>query len=102
MPSKFIQARIIEEQTGRCGYCNGSLVDVQIHWDHFIPLSWAQSNAEDNWVAACEPCNLAKADRLMTSEADLTDFCLKMVKLHGSIADGWPDGSTTAFRHLLG
>ena len=101
MPGSFTQKRIIEEQTGRCGYCNGSLVDVVIQWDHFVPFAYTNTNDEDNWVASCRECNQAKGSRLLASEADLTDFCLAMLKSHGSIGDGWPDGSTTAFRHIL-
>ena len=47
------------------------------------------------------PCNAKKKDYVFTSETALEAFCLSMVKSHGSLADGWPDGSTTAFRHLL-
>lgn len=100
-PSPRIQARLIEEQTGRCGYCNSSLVDQAIEWDHFEPFAYSNTNSIDNWVAACMPCNAKKKDYVFTSETALEAFCLSMVKSHGSLADGWPDGSTTAFRHLL-
>ena len=102
IPTLGIQADIINKQTGRCGYCNASLVDQIIQWDHYIPFAYLHSNPDDNWVAACLPCNQYKQDLHLASEADLTAFCLKMLKLHGSLGEGWPDGSTTAFRHLLG
>ena len=101
-PSLPIQAQLIESQTGRCAYCNSSLVDRDIVWDHFKPFNYSYTNSQDNWVAACVKCNANKSDLILGSEGALEAFCLSMVKSHGSLADGWPDGSTTAFRHLLG
>jgi hypothetical protein len=91
--SREVRAKIITEQMGRCAYCNASLAGEPIEWDHFIPHAWQASNANENYVAACRPCNQAKKARYMASEADLTAFCLEMVKSHGSFADGWPDGA---------
>ena len=81
------------KQMGRCAYCNASLVGEPIEWDHFIPHVWSQTNRNDNYVAACRPCNQAKKARYLASEADLTAFCLEMVKSHGSFSDGWPEGA---------
>lgn len=91
--SKAIRAKILIEQTGRCAYCNASLADQPIEWDHFIPHVWLQANPNENYVAACKPCNQAKKARYFASEADLTAFCLEMVKSHGSWGDGWPEGA---------
>lgn len=102
IPSLMIQSQLIETQTGRCGYCNSSLVDQVIEWDHFEPFSYSNDNSRENWVASCQPCNRRKKDHVFRSERALEAFCLSMVKAHGSLGDGWPDGSTTAFRHLLG
>ena len=100
-PSPTIQARLIQEQTGRCAYCNASLVDLKIEWDHFEPFAFTNDNSQDNWVASCQKCNRKKKDHVFRSERALEAFCLSMVKAHGSFADGWPDGSTTAFKDLL-
>ena len=100
-PPLAIQSQLIENQTGRCGYCNASLVDQEIVWDHFEPFAYSYTNSKDNWVAACVKCNANKSDLILDSEGALEAFCLSMVKSHGSLADGWPDGSTTAFRHIL-
>jgi hypothetical protein len=103
LPSKAIQERIIIEQTGRCAYCNASLGEQPIHWDHFIPYVYLQNNPNDNWVAACKPCNQSKKARIFSSEADLGAFCLEMVSRHGSLADGWPEGPYFAnLRHSYG
>ena len=99
-PNLALQRRIIIEQTGRCGYCNSALDEKQIHFDHFIPHAYSQTNSDQNWVAACPDCNLAKSDRHLALEADLTAFCLEMVKLHGSFGDGWPEWPSFAnLRH---
>jgi hypothetical protein len=100
-PSPAIQAKLIQEQTGRCGYCNSSLADQDIVWDHFEPFAYSYTNSRDNWVAACAKCNGKKNDLIFDSEGALEAFCLSVIKSHGSLAEGWPDGSTTAFRHLL-
>ena len=98
--SRKLKDAILIAQTGRCAYCNAGLDEQQIQWDHFIPFAYVQANYDDNWVAACAPCNNYKGSRHLTSEAYLTAFCLEMVKLHGSYGDGWPEGPSFAnLRH---
>lgn len=101
IPLKAQKARAIEEQTGRCAYCNSSLVDLDIVWDHFIPHSYTLTNHDSNWVAACKTCNAHKYNHVFNSVGDLEAFCLSMVKSHGSRGEGWPDGSTTAFKEYI-
>ena len=54
-------------QQGRCFYCYRSLRTpegtVAAHRDHFIPLAHGGSNAIENIVLACGPCNIRKNDR---------------------------------------
>ncbi len=64
------QRQILEDQEGRCFYCErepgswiwfrGKMRRVQTHWDHLMPYSFAQNNATQNFVAACAWCNLWK------------------------------------------
>ena len=96
-PSKSNAYKILTEQDCRCAYCNVSLNEVELEWDHFVPYAWRRSNAADNFVAACRLCNRLKSDRYFASEADLSDFCLEMVKLHGSWGEGLPEGITADF-----
>lgn len=96
-PNKAIMYKLLVEQDCRCAYCNVSLDEVEIEWDHFLPYGWIRSNPADNWVAACRACNRAKSDRYFASEADLSDFCLEMVSQHGSWGDGVPEGVSAAF-----
>lgn len=93
-----VKRRLIIEQTGRCIYCNCSLVDAAIEYDHFLPFSYSGSNNENNWVASCRKCNRLKSSRVFRSEADISQFCLEMIRAHGSLGDGWPDGASTAFK----
>lgn len=46
---------------GRCVYCGGSAATI----DHVVPRSRGGSHTWDNVVAACRPCNVGKADRLL-------------------------------------
>ncbi len=47
---------------GRCAYCGGSATSI----DHVVPRSRGGPHTWDNVVAACRPCNVHKADRLLT------------------------------------
>jgi len=99
-PPLKIQHQVIIEQMGRCAYCNSALDEHSVNWDHFIPFSYLESNPIDNWVAACKPCNSYKGNRVFSTEGDLSDFCLAMVKKHGSWGEGWPEGPSWAdLRH---
>lgn len=96
-PKKSIMYRLLVEQNCRCAYCNIGLDEVKVEWDHFVPYAWSNSDPDENYVAACRACNQAKKARYFASEADLSDFCLEMVKLHGSWGDGLPEGITADF-----
>ncbi len=96
-PSKSVQYQILLNQDCRCAYCNIGLDEVQIEWDHFVPHAWRGVNRDDNYVAACKACNQAKKARYFASEADLSDFCIEMVKSHGSWGEGLPEGITARF-----
>lgn len=96
-PSRIKRALIIE-QTGRCFYCNISLVGIGIEYDHIIPFSYLGFNPADNWVACCLECNRLKSNRILRSEADLAGFCVEMISRHGSIGEGWPEGASKAFK----
>jgi hypothetical protein len=96
-PSKSVMYRILVDQDCRCAYCNIGLDEVQVEWDHFVPHAWKAVNNDANYVAACRSCNQLKKARYLASEADLTAFCLEMVKLHGSWGEGLPEGITADF-----
>lgn len=54
---------ILRSQKGLCWWC-GKKVGDKYHVDHRIPLSRGGSNAPENLVISCPPCNLSKNDKL--------------------------------------
>jgi hypothetical protein len=55
---------IFERSQGRCHYCGEDLtLDGKWHVEHMMPRALGGADASVNLVAACAPCNLAKADR---------------------------------------
>lgn len=69
-PTKDYQAAQLARQVDRCFYCFrtfGSYVlwhkkqrQLVIHWDHWVPFIYLQTNPEENFVAACQICNQIK------------------------------------------
>ena len=89
-----LMSKILLLQEGRCGYCNSSLWNEQIEWDHFVPWIYTgNSGGEDNWVASCVSCNRRKSSRVFRNETDVAKFCAEMVSLHGSFGEGFEEGA---------
>lgn len=89
-----MQSLILIRQEGRCGYCNISLFNEQVKYDHFIPWSYLDSSGgKDNWVATCGRCNLKKSSKIFRNEEDMMMFCNDMIISHGSFAEGWEEGT---------
>ena len=93
-PNPTVQARILIEQEGRCSYCNASLLDQPVHWDHIVPFSWTGLNSQNNFAAACVNCNKKKWNIIFRHEDDVFNFSKQMICLHGSFGEGWPENST--------
>ena len=49
-------------QRGKCWHC-GIELNENYHADHLIPLAQGGSNAPNNIVCSCAPCNLSKHDK---------------------------------------
>lgn len=70
-PPKWMRDAQLEEQGGRCLYCekvigshiwrNGKRIKLRLHWDHLVPYSLTQNNNAVNFVAACHICNGIKS-----------------------------------------
>lgn len=83
-PKKGAQSRILNRQKNRCVYCDrrfgeqvryyGEYKVVQLHWDHFIPYSYTQSCRDENFVAACNFCNLWKSNKIFKTIDDARDY----------------------------
>lgn len=54
---------IYGEQDGLCSYCFAEL-DATCEADHFIPIARGGSNAPENIVLACMPCNRSKGAKM--------------------------------------
>lgn len=54
-----MRARVLKKEPN-CLYC-GEKAETA---DHFIPLARGGEDTEANLVGACQPCNLAKGDRM--------------------------------------
>lgn len=60
-----IRAHILERDGWQCHYCRRPFGDAsEVTLDHYVPWSLWRMSKPRNLVAACEPCNLAKADSL--------------------------------------
>lgn len=83
-PPKHIQDKILEAQDNQCFYChrpfgsyyirNGKAKMLQIHWDHQVPYAYTGSNADSNFVAACNVCNGIKSDLHFENLDDLREY----------------------------
>ena len=77
LPTRSARNEKLKRQENRCFYCdrlfgnhifkNGKLHRLRVHWDHTVPFSYSQDNRADNFVAACNVCNLLKHDKLFTT-----------------------------------
>ncbi len=73
-PSIKIQKELIRRQRNKCFYCdkeigtyyvrNNVVRKTTVHYDHFLPFSYLQDNPYDNWVMACNICNLIKSSKV--------------------------------------
>ena len=61
--------RRLLEANPSCTYCGCKLTWESATVDHLVPRSKGGTDAMDNLVLACQPCNLRKADRLLAEGA---------------------------------
>jgi 5-methylcytosine-specific restriction protein A len=52
---------LLKNQKGKCGYCGKQMSSPTV--DHKIPVSRGGTDALDNLIAACKPCNSRKRDK---------------------------------------
>lgn len=50
-----------------CQYCGAHPPQVLLHVDHIVPVAEGGGNETENLVTACEPCNLGKGARQLSS-----------------------------------
>jgi hypothetical protein len=56
----IVRSIIFERDGYACAYCGS---DKRLEGDHILPLSRGGSNAFENLITACKPCNLAKGSK---------------------------------------
>lgn len=60
------QARFLRVMQGNmCAYCEHPLELTKPHLDHVVPISRGGSNAIENLLWACAPCNLSKGAKTL-------------------------------------
>ena len=60
---KFSRVNILARDRNRCQFCGERLPSSELTYDHVIPRSQGGKTEWGNIVAACVPCNKAKANR---------------------------------------
>lgn len=91
--------RILQRDGFRCQYCGAAAPDVELHVDHFVPLSAGGGNETSNLVTACRTCNAGKGVRLLGGADSYTEsrgFRLLVLALRlgipaGEIMEGWEE-----------
>lgn len=59
--SKRLRFEILRRDKHTCRYCGAKPPQAHLRVDHVIPVALGGSDAPDNLVTACEPCNTGKA-----------------------------------------
>lgn len=81
MVKSKVRMEVYSTHAGLCFYCNTYLFYQRMTIDHMVPLIRGGTNARDNLVCACGPCNTAKGDRMPTvQELDRALFLRKQYR----------------------
>lgn len=65
--SKKTRFEVFKRDRFACQYCGATPPSAILHVDHITALANGGGNDPDNLVTACEPCNLGKGARSLTS-----------------------------------
>jgi 5-methylcytosine-specific restriction endonuclease McrA len=67
MPTRvaFTRFNVFLRDRFHCQYCGGSFAAKELTFEHVLPRSLGGKTAWDNIVAACDPCNVAKDNKLL-------------------------------------
>lgn len=61
--SKKTRFEVFKRDAFTCQYCGAHPPGVLLHVDHILAVAAGGTNAVDNLLTACEPCNLGKGAR---------------------------------------
>jgi len=65
---KRVRFHVLRRCNFSCFYCGLQAPTVGLHIDHVVPRAMGGTDDPWNLVAACQPCNLGKADGAPTQE----------------------------------
>lgn len=99
-PGVATRKAILRAQGDKCFYCTrsfgslimmrGALRKLKCHWDHLDPFVRSMNNRSDNWVAACNFCNLWKADKIFRSIEEIQIYVSEKWKEKTTVSPGLP------------
>ena len=83
-PSPIIREQILDQQGFKCYWCYrefdtiylryNSISTLSINWDHVIPYAYSNSNADENFVAACSVCNSFKSSKIFDNDEQCKNY----------------------------
>ncbi len=85
-----VTIRMAQTQGWLCFYCATTMTHATATKDHIVPKSKGGSHDQSNLVAACLPCNAAKADL----DAEL----FIILRLQSIDSGWWPPGAPVPYR----
>jgi hypothetical protein len=71
---------ILHRDGFRCRYCGASAPDVELHVDHYYPVSLGGWSENDNYVTACADCNLGKSSSKILPGPDDVEFAKTLAR----------------------
>lgn len=88
-----IKREIKNAQNNKCFYCGHEIGSIyfykgkhnltKIHWDHFIPVIYSRNNQKENYVMACNICNLIKGTKIFDDVAAARKYIEHKIKTKG-------------------
>ncbi|MGY0062778.1 HNH endonuclease [Streptomyces sp. LZ34] len=87
--SKRLRYEILRRDSHTCRYCGATAPDVPLRIDHVTPVALGGTDAPDNLVTSCEPCNSGKSSATVDSAvvANVSDDALRWAAAMTQAAD---------------
>jgi hypothetical protein len=98
-PPVRLQRKILEQQGGRCLYCDcefgstiyrkGKAITVRLNWDHVVPFAYSRTSVGVDFVAACHVCNGIKTCLMFDSVNQAREHILAVRQQRGYPRTAW-------------
>jgi len=82
---KFSKQNILARDRWKCQYCGTTISRNTMTLDHVVPRAKGGRSSWENVVAACEPCNWAKADRSLLEARRELPIEAKRARVAGNV-----------------